>query len=118
MDRTFKVLLIALVVLVVIVPIGLIATGTAFGEWGPDELQQAVGYVPSGLEHLSGLWTPLLPDYDFPGGHDTLPPRLRGIMSRQSLAASSAPAQGIWWPELLSKEPTELWKIDPFLYPS
>ena len=78
MDRTFKVLLIALVVLVVIVPIGLIATGTAFGEWGPDELQQAVGYVPSGLEHLSGLWTPLLPDYDFPGGHDTLPTQAPG----------------------------------------
>ena len=78
MDRTFKVLLIALVVLVVLVPIGLIATGTAFGEWGPDELQQAVGYVPAGLQHLSGLWTPLLPDYDFPGGHDTLPSQAPG----------------------------------------
>ena len=78
MDRTFKVLLIALVVLVILVPIGLIATGTAFGEWGPDELQQAVGYVPAGFQHLSGLWTPLLPDYDFPGGHDTLPSQAPG----------------------------------------
>ncbi|HTY52150.1 MAG TPA: PDGLE domain-containing protein [Methanomicrobiales archaeon] len=78
MDRTFKVLLIALVVLVVVVPIGLIATGTAYGEWGPDELQQAIGYVPDGLQHLSDLWTPLLPDYDFPGGHDTLPTQAPG----------------------------------------
>jgi hypothetical protein len=78
MDRTFKVLLIALVVLVVLVPIGLIATGTAYGEWGPDELQQAVGFVPAGLQQLSGLWTPLLPDYDFPGGHDTLPSQAPG----------------------------------------
>ena len=78
LDRTFKVLVIALIVLVVIVPIGLIATGTAYGEWGPDELQQAVGYVPAGLQQLSGLWTPALPDYDFPGGHDTLPSQAPG----------------------------------------
>ena len=45
LDKTFRVLVIALIVLMVLVPIGLIASGTAFGEWGPDELQQAVGYV-------------------------------------------------------------------------
>ena len=78
LDRTFKVLVIALVVLILIVPIGLIATGTAYGEWGPDELQQAVGYVPAGLQQLSDLWTPALPDYDFPGGHDTLPEQAPG----------------------------------------
>ena len=78
MDRTFKVLVIALVVLVVLVPVGLIAGGIAFGEWGPDELRQAVGFVPAGLQQLSGLWTSLLPDYDFPGGHDTLPSEAPG----------------------------------------
>ena len=54
LDKTFKVLVIALIVLVVLVPIGLIASGTAFGEWGPDELQQAVGYVPVGLQQMTG----------------------------------------------------------------
>jgi len=78
MDRTFKILIIALVVLIVLVPVGLIASGTAFGEWGPDELRQAIGYVPSGLGQLSDLWHPLLPDYDFPGGHDTLPQQAPG----------------------------------------
>ena len=78
MDKTFKILIIAMAVLIVIVPIGLIASGTAFGEWGPDELQQAVGYVPAGLQQLSDLWHPLLPDYDFPGGHDTLPSQAPG----------------------------------------
>lgn len=78
LDKTFKVLAIALVVLMVCVPVGLIATGTAYGEWGPDELQQAVGYVPAGLQQLSNLWTPVLPDYDFPGGHDTLPEQTPG----------------------------------------
>jgi len=46
MDKTLKVLIIAMAVLVIIVPIGLIATGTAFGEWGTDELQESIGYVP------------------------------------------------------------------------
>jgi len=78
MDKTLKVLIIAMAVLVVIVPIGLLATGTAFGEWGPDELQQAVGFVPAGLQQLSDLWHPLLPDYDFPGGHETLPTQAPG----------------------------------------
>ncbi|MFZ1127185.1 PDGLE domain-containing protein [Methanoregula sp.] len=78
MDKTLKVLIIAMAVLVIIVPIGLIATGTAFGEWGPDELQQAVGFVPAGLQQLSDLWHPLLPDYDFPGGHETLPTQAPG----------------------------------------
>jgi cobalt/nickel transport protein len=78
LDRTFKVLVIALIVLVLLVPVGLIATGTAYGEWGPDELRQAAGYVPAGLQHLSGLWTPAMPDYDFPGGHDTLPSQTPG----------------------------------------
>ena len=78
MDKTFKVLIYAMIALIILVPIGLIATGTAYGEWGPDELQQAVGYVPSGLAQLSNLWTPAMPDYDFPGGHDTLPAQAPG----------------------------------------
>lgn len=79
MDKTLKVLIIAMAVLVIIVPIGLIATGTAFGEWGTDELQESIGYVPAGLEQLSTLWSPLLPDYDFAGGeHDTLPTQAPG----------------------------------------
>jgi hypothetical protein len=78
LDKTFKVLVIALIVLVALVPIGLIATGTAYGEWGPDELQQAVGYVPAGLQQLNGLWTPVLPDYNFPSGGDTLPEQTPG----------------------------------------
>jgi cobalt/nickel transport system permease protein/cobalt/nickel transport protein len=78
MDKTFKVLVIALIILVVLVPIGLIASGTAFGEWGPDELQQAVGYVPAGLQHLTGLWSAPLDGYDLPGDHSTIPTQTPG----------------------------------------
>ena len=35
--------------LVAIVPLGLIATGTAWGEWGAGELRRRLGYVPAGL---------------------------------------------------------------------
>jgi len=78
MDKNVKVFVIALVVLIVLVPVGLIASGTAYGEWGPDDIQQMVGYVPAGLQQLSDLWHPLLPDYDFPGGHDTMPAQAPG----------------------------------------
>jgi cobalt/nickel transport system permease protein/cobalt/nickel transport protein len=78
LDKTFRTLIICLIVLMLLVPIGLIATGTAFGEWGPDELRQAVGYVPAGLQQMSGLWTPAMPDYNFPSGGDTLPEQTPG----------------------------------------
>jgi L-asparagine transporter-like permease len=72
LDKTFKVLVIALIILMVCVPLGLIATGTAFGEWGPDELQRAVGYVPAGFQQLTGLWNAPLDSYDLPGNHTTI----------------------------------------------
>jgi len=53
--------------LVAAVPLGLIATGTAWGEWGSDELLTRVGYVPSGLAKLEGWWKGVLPDYALPG---------------------------------------------------
>jgi len=78
MDKTFKILLIAFAILVICVPVGLIATGTAYGEWGPDELKDAVGYVPAGLQQLNGLWSAPLQDYGLPGQGDTLPEQTPG----------------------------------------
>ena len=72
MERNLKIFLAALAVLVIIVPIGLLATGTAFGEWGPDDMQQMIGYIPAGLSQLADLWHAPLQDYDFPGGHETV----------------------------------------------
>jgi len=54
--------------MIVAVPLGLIATGTAWGEWGASELQQKLGYVPSGLARFGDWWKGLLPDYALPGG--------------------------------------------------
>jgi len=71
MDRLLKVFLVVLVVLIVLVPIGLLASGTAYGEWGADELQQMVGYVPAGLASMSNLWHAPFQDYSLPGLPDT-----------------------------------------------
>ncbi len=58
-----------LAVFALLTPLGLIAQGTAFGEWGPDELGEQLGAIPAGLEQWSTFWThSLLPDYGFASG--------------------------------------------------
>jgi cobalt/nickel transport system permease protein len=57
----------ALGVLALAVPLGLLASGTAWGEWGVDELQNmGLGFIPQGLERLAAWWPAPLPDYGFP----------------------------------------------------
>ncbi len=65
-----KPLLIGMALLLVCVPLGLLATGSAWGEWGADEIQADVGYVPAGMDRYSGLWTGILPDYAFPAAEE------------------------------------------------
>jgi cobalt/nickel transport system permease protein len=58
---------IGLAVLILISPIGLLAPGTAWGEWGAEELT-GMGFssIPQGFAKLSTLWSAPLPDYDLP----------------------------------------------------
>lgn len=66
--RSLKPLWAALGVMILLTPLGLLAPGTAWGEWGAQELQQmGLGFVPEGLETLSGLWPAPFPDYAIPG---------------------------------------------------
>jgi len=63
---------IGLAVLVVLSPLGLIfpdhfKAGSAWGEWGGDEMRKLIGYVPQGLEKLSSRWNAPMPDYAFKG---------------------------------------------------
>jgi cobalt/nickel transport system permease protein len=56
-----------LVVLVLVSPLGLLAPGTAWGEWGTEELaKMGLKAVPAGLEKLSTLWGAPLAGYDLP----------------------------------------------------
>lgn len=63
--RRWRPLWITLAVLVVLSPIGLLAPGTAWGEWGAEEIT-ALGFpsIPSGMAKLSTLWSAPVPDYD------------------------------------------------------
>jgi len=63
---------VGLAVLIILSPLGLILpehfkAGSAWGEWGADEMQKLAGYVPKGLEKLSSLWNAPMPDYAFKG---------------------------------------------------
>lgn len=56
-----------LAVLIIATPLGLLAPGTAWGEWGKDELiQMGLKSIPAGLHRLSELWGAPLADYDLP----------------------------------------------------
>lgn len=67
MDKMTINLGIGLLILIVLVPLGLLATGETFGEWGADDLQEKLGFVPKGLEDLAPTWSAPIPDYALPG---------------------------------------------------
>lgn len=63
---------IGMAILILLSPLGLILpehfkAGSAWGEWGVDEIQELVGYIPQGLEKLSSLWNAPMPAYAFRG---------------------------------------------------
>jgi cobalt/nickel transport system permease protein len=65
---------ITLIVLILLSPIGLLAPGTAWGEWGTEQfVGLGLKIIPTGLAKLSNLWSAPLPDYDLPAsGNATL----------------------------------------------
>jgi cobalt/nickel transport protein len=67
-----KKLWIGIGILIILSPLGLILpdhfkAGSAWGEWGQEEILTMVGYVPQGLAKLSELWKAPFPDYAFQG---------------------------------------------------
>jgi cobalt/nickel transport system permease protein len=52
-----------LAALILLTPVGVLAQGTAWGEWGASQLRATLGYVPAGLDRLGGLWTAAIPGY-------------------------------------------------------
>ncbi|HNP86886.1 MAG TPA: cobalt transporter CbiM [Kouleothrix sp.] len=76
--RSLRPLFIGLALLMVLSPLGLLAAGTAWGEWAPEDFNNsqarheiqtgslqapAPAQAPAGLEKLSSLWTAPIPDY-------------------------------------------------------
>jgi cobalt/nickel transport system permease protein len=65
--RRLRALWVALAVLIFATPLGLLAPGTAWGEWGSNEFAAlGLSFVPQGLKQLEGLWGAPLRDYDLP----------------------------------------------------
>jgi cobalt/nickel transport system permease protein len=61
----WRALWIGLVALIIISPIGLLAPGTAWGEWGAEELTKlGLAFIPKGFQQLSGLWSAPMSGYD------------------------------------------------------
>jgi cobalt/nickel transport system permease protein len=57
----------ALGLIATITPLGLLASGTAWGEWGVEELSDlGLGFIPQGLEKFASWWPAPFPDYGFP----------------------------------------------------
>lgn len=64
--QKYKTLLIPLLVMLILTPLGILATGTAFGEESVQEIQTKLGYVPKGLSAIAEWWHAILPDYSVP----------------------------------------------------
>lgn len=59
---------VVLALVLLLTPLGLIVTGSAWGEWDEETLQKLVGYVPAGILRFGeGILKPLIPDYALPG---------------------------------------------------
>ena len=72
MDKLVRNLSIALLLLIILTPLGLLAVGETFGEWSTEEVEEKLGFVPPGLEQLASLCGAPLPDYAFPGGSESM----------------------------------------------
>jgi len=63
-----RILWIGLAILILLAPLGLLAPGTAWGEWGGEELRElGLGFIPEGLKRLGGIWPAPIPDYEVLG---------------------------------------------------
>ncbi len=56
----------AMLALIVLVPLGLLASGGAFGEGSAEDIKAAFHFVPAGLAALGGRYHALLQDYGVP----------------------------------------------------
>ena len=59
--------IIGFIVLILLTPLGLLAPGVAWGEWGLDEIKQKIGFIPQGMSRFSEVIKNILPDYGISG---------------------------------------------------
>jgi cobalt/nickel transport system permease protein len=84
--------IVGLTAMAALVPLGLLATGAAFGEAAPDQLnpkKYGLDAVPAGLAKYADWWShSLLPGYDFKsGGHPTVGYYVSALVGTVAVAA-------------------------------
>ena len=60
MDRRYW---IVIGIMIILTPLGLLADGTAWGEWSGEDLTTTLGFVPQGIEQAGDWWKAAFPDY-------------------------------------------------------
>jgi len=68
---SWKPLLALLALMILLTPLGLLATGTAWGEWDSEQIREMLGFVPAAMERGFSFEAPI-PDYAVPNLHETL----------------------------------------------
>ena len=73
MSKFQKKLLFFLLGLCILTPVGIFLpiffdAGDAWGEWSAKTVKDLVGYIPSGLEKYSKVWSAPIPDYTMNAG--------------------------------------------------
>ena len=63
--KKLKILIVFIIAIGVFTPLGLLPKGSAWGEWGKDELVKLIGFVPLGIRKFGELWKAPLQDYTF-----------------------------------------------------
>jgi uncharacterized membrane protein YeaQ/YmgE (transglycosylase-associated protein family) len=54
-----------LLIFAILTPLGLLAQGSAWGEWSAKEIEAKIGFVPQGLKQLEGWWKAPIAGYNF-----------------------------------------------------
>ncbi len=92
---------IIVILLALLTPIGIwlpqrLRAGDAWGEWGPEDVEEQVGFLPRGLGRLAGLWKAPAPDYAPPGWEEK-PFALQGAAYIASALVGLAMCGAIIW---------------------
>lgn len=63
LTRDLRKVWVTVALLMLLTPMGILAAGTAWGEWSPQQIAQQDQHVPAGLERLASVWTAPFPAY-------------------------------------------------------
>ena len=81
--------------LIVLSPIGVLASGTAWGEWSAVQLRTRLGYTPHGLSQLGRFWKAIMPGYSAPGAGSSLVGYLAAAVAGVLIAVGLAWVVGV-----------------------